>query len=144
MHTPHPFSLAYPLAAYPSSATYARAWAAVERVAAAWAPDYVVLQLGVDGLPRDPVGMYGAWGVQGAGSVPWVVEQVAKWDRPTVILGGGGYVNDNAARAWALATAAVVGKPLAAHDDIPDHEFWQEYAPAYTLEVPESKWRESA
>jgi len=138
--TPHPFSLSYPLAAFASTRTYSRAWESIEKIAQAWAPDYVVLQLGVDGLPRDPVGMYGAWGVQGPGSVPWVVGKVLGWDRPTVVLGGGGYVNDNAARAWALSTARIVGAQVEPGDTVPDHEFWSEYAPGYTLEVEESEF----
>jgi histone deacetylase 1/2/histone deacetylase 8 len=137
--TPHLFSLAYGLEAYAHAPTYARAWASIERIAAAWKPDYVVLQLGVDALPRDPVGMYGGWGVVGPGSVPWVVERVRAWARPTVVLGGGGYVSADAARAWALSTARLVGSPVGPEESVPDHGFWEEYAPGYTLEVPESE-----
>ncbi|KAL1411465.1 hypothetical protein Q8F55_002421 [Vanrija albida] len=134
--TPHPFSLSLPLAAYASSATYARLWASVERIKAAYRPHYVVLQLGVDGLPRDPVGRYGAWGVSGDGGVPALVGRVMAWGVPTAVLGGGGYDSANAARAWALATATLVGRDdLRPATDVPDHDGWEAYAPGYTLEV---------
>ncbi|TXT08966.1 hypothetical protein VHUM_02440 [Vanrija humicola] len=137
--TPHPFSLSLPVAAYASCGTYARLWACVERVRAAYRPHYVVLQLGVDGLPRDPVGMYGAWGVSGEGSSSWVVSKVMAWGVPTAVLGGGGYDSANAARAWALATAAVLRRDdVSPTTDVPDHEGFAAYAPGYTLEVEPS------
>lgn len=138
--TPHPFSLSLPLAAFAHSPTYARAWRCVEMIKDAWEPDYVVLQLGVDGLPGDRIGQWGAWSPHGVGGSTWVVEQVMGWDRPTAVLGGGGYEHANAARAWALATAAVLGREgVSAETDVPDHEYFREYAPSYTLEVPESE-----
>ncbi|WOO81128.1 Histone deacetylase 8 [Vanrija pseudolonga] len=137
--TPHPFSLSLGLGAYASCATYARLWGAVERIKAAFRPHYVVLQLGVDGLPRDPVGGYGAWGVSGEGSSTWVVERVKEWDLPTCVLGGGGYDTPNAARSWALATAVLVGRAdVREETDVPDHEGFEAYAPGYTLEVEPS------
>lgn len=108
-------------------------------VMAAWDPDYVVLQLGVDGLPGDPIGQYGAWGVSGEGSTTWVVSQVKSWARPTCLLGGGGYVHSNAARAWALATAEAVGRDLTPDTEVPDHDHIGEYSPSFTLEVVESE-----
>lgn len=137
--TPHPFSLSYPLAAYAGREVYERAWSRIERVASAWEPDYVVLQLGVDGLPRDPVGMYGAWSLSGPGSLPWIVQKVKNWGVKLCVLGGGGYVNANAARAWSLATAVLVGRDMKQEDDVPNHEYFDEYAPSYTLEVDESE-----
>jgi histone deacetylase 1/2/histone deacetylase 8 len=136
--TPHPFSLALPLAAFAHAPTYARAWACVEMIKAAWEPDYVVLQLGVDGLPGDRIGQWGAWSPHGVGGSTWVVERVKGWRAPTAVLGGGGYEHANAARAWALATAAIVGRGLPPDTDVPDHEHIEAYAPAFTLEVPES------
>lgn len=142
--TPHPFSLSLPLAAYAHSSSYARLWRCVERIRTAWDPDFVVLQLGVDGLPADPVGMYGAWGLRGEGSLPWVVKQVRGWGLPTAVLGGGGYVHPNAARAWALATGVLTGNELDPDTDVPDHEGMDAYAPSFTLDVPESEETEWA
>ena len=109
--TPHPFTLSLPLAAYPSAATYARVWTScVERIHDAYDPDYVVLQLGVDGLPGDPIGRYGAWGLEGEGGVKWCVERVKAWGKPLCVLGGGGYDHPNTARAWAAATSMLVSQ----------------------------------
>ena len=106
--TPHPFSLSLPLAAYAQPSTYARVWGSVEAVREAFNPDYVVLQLGVDGFPGDRVGQVGAWGVEGEGGMRWCVEKVMGWGRPLCVLGGGGYDHANTGRAWAVATASLV------------------------------------
>ena len=107
--TPHPFSLSIPLRAYPSGKTYAALWPSIERVKEAYDPDYVVLQLGVDGFQGDPVGKYGNWSTHGEGGALWVVERVKEWGRGLVVLGGGGYGDGRgAARAWAGATGVVV------------------------------------
>lgn len=115
--TPHPFTLSIPLHAYPGPSTYATIWSSVVRVKEAFDPDYVVLQLGVDGLPGDRVGQYGAWSVHGEGGVGWCVQQVKEWGVPLVVLGGGGYDSANAARAWAVATSVLVGLTPSAHGD---------------------------
>lgn len=139
--TPHPFSLSLPLAAFAHAPTYERALGCVEKIKEAWAPDYVVLQLGVDGLPGDHIGQWGAWSPHGVGGSTWVVQQVLGWGVPACVLGGGGYEHANAARAWALATAAIVGKEMGPETDVPDHEHIDAYAPSFTLEVPESESR---
>ena len=110
--TPNPFTLSIPLAAYPGPGTYAAIWRSIEEVKEAYEPDYVVLQLGVDGLPRDRVGQYGAWAVEGDGGVAWCIEKVKAWGLPLCVLGGGGYDNANAARAWAVSTSVLVGASL--------------------------------
>jgi histone deacetylase 1/2/histone deacetylase 8 len=112
----------------------------VEKILSAWDPDYVVLQLGVDGLPGDHVGQYGAWGVSGEGSTTWVVAKVKEWGRPTCVLGGGGYNHANAARAWALATAELVERDIYPDTEVPDQQHFEEYAPSFTLEVSESAY----
>jgi histone deacetylase 1/2/histone deacetylase 8 len=152
-NTPHPFTLSIPLAAYASPKTYKAIFPSVESVREAFQPDYVVLQLGADGLPRDPVGLYGRWGVEGDGGMLWCVEQVRRWGIPIVVLGGGGYDHPNTARAWARVTALVVsgsiaGRPtltvqlsqeLSGDTEVPHHEHFPEYAPSFTLEVSESE-----
>lgn len=137
--TPHPFSLSLPMAAFAHADKYVRAWANVQKIYDVWLPDYVVLQLGVDGLPGDNIGQYGAWSVSGDGSTTWIVEKVKAWGLPTCVLGGGGYDHANAAKAWALATAVLVGKHLEADEDVPDHEGFEAFAPGYTLQVEESE-----
>jgi acetoin utilization deacetylase AcuC-like enzyme len=107
-HTAHPFTLSIPLHAYPSAKTYHALWPNVQRIKEAFGPDYVVLQLGVDGLPGDRVGQYGAWSVVGKGGVAWCVDRVRDWGLPLCVLGGGGYDHPNTARAWATATSVLV------------------------------------
>lgn len=107
--SPHPFTLSLPLAAYPSAPTYARIWeSCIEPIKQAFDPDYVVLQLGVDGLSGDPIGRYGAWSIDGDGGVAWCVKKVRDWGVPTCVLGGGGYDHANTARAWAVSTSVLV------------------------------------
>ena len=107
-NTPHPFTLSLPLAAYASPDTYAKVWGNVENVRQAFDPDYVVVQLGVDGLEGDRVGQYGAWGIDGQGGIRWCIEKIKSWNIPCCVLGGGGYDHANAARAWAVATSVLV------------------------------------
>lgn len=137
--TPHPFNLSLGLAEHAGAATYARLWANVEKVYQAWGPDYVVLQLGVDGLPRDPIGQVGGWNTAGEGGIAWIVEQVLAWRVPVAVLGGGGYHHANAARAWATATSVLLGREMGPETDIPDaFEQVDAFAPGFTLEVEPS------
>ncbi|KAL7421968.1 hypothetical protein Q5752_003740 [Cryptotrichosporon argae] len=136
--TASPFSLSIPLRAYASPATYYAVWPSVERVRAAFDPDYVVLQLGADGLPADHIGRFGAWHTEREGGMRWCVQQVRAWGLPLCVMGGGGYDHANTARAWALVLSDLVDRPLDATMDVPDHEHYPHYAPSYTLEVAES------
>ena len=106
--TKHPFTLSIPLKAYPSPKTYADIWPNVQLVKEAFKPDYVVLQLGVDGLPRDRVGQFGAWAVEGQGGLRWCVQKIKDWGVPLCVTGGGGYDHPNTARAWTVATSVLV------------------------------------
>lgn len=109
--TPHPFTLSVPLAAYPSASTYRRVFDdCIEPIKQAFDPDYVVLQLGADGLPDDRIGQYGGWSVEGEGGMSWCVQRIKDWRVPLCVLGGGGYNHANTARAWAAATAVLVGR----------------------------------
>jgi histone deacetylase 1/2/histone deacetylase 8 len=111
--TPHPFTLSVPLSAYPSATTYERVYHdCVAPIQAAFQPDYVVLQLGADGLPGDPIGRWGAWTSSGPGGMTWYTEKVRTWGVPLCVLGGGGYDNANAARVWTAVTAQMVSKHM--------------------------------
>lgn len=107
--TPHPFSLSVPLKAYPGTSTYARVFkSCVGPIKDAFDPDFIVLQLGADGLPGDRVGQYGNWPIHGEGGMVWVVQEVKAWGVPSCVLGGGGYEHADTARAWAAVTGALV------------------------------------
>jgi histone deacetylase 1/2 len=133
-NTPNPFTLSIPLAAYPSSQTYERIYHdCVDPIRLAFKPDYVVLQLGADGLPGDPIGKWGAWSVDGPGGMAWYAKKVREWGVPMCVLGGGGYNNANAARAWTTVTSAMVSDGLGLADDRTDENCLTIYRTMTTL-----------
>ncbi|KAK4683692.1 hypothetical protein P7C73_g6540, partial [Tremellales sp. Uapishka_1] len=137
--TPHPFTLSLPLAAYPSIATYRRVMEeCIEPVCQAFDADYIVLQLGLDGLPRDPIGQYGNWNIDDEGGLKWCLRRIQTWNKKMLVLGGGGYDNANAARGWAAATAVLLGRDLSPETNIPPYEHFPAFAPSFTMEIPPS------
>jgi histone deacetylase 8 len=88
--TSDPFTLSIPLQAGASAVTFARIWAAVERVRTSFAPEYVIVQCGVDGLAGDPCTKWN-WCIdhQIEGSLGWCVERILQWNCGTLLLGGG-------------------------------------------------------
>jgi len=83
-----PFALSLPLLTGASCATFARVWRAVDRVLEAFAPDYVVMQCGVDGLAEDPVGAWN-WTLGGEGGLAWCIQRVLDLSAKVLLLGGG-------------------------------------------------------
>ncbi|KAL1742194.1 hypothetical protein HDZ31DRAFT_43766 [Schizophyllum fasciatum] len=157
---PHdPYTLSLPLHPGYNNATIARIWPSVERVRDAFAPDYVVLQCGVDALAGDKCGI-GGWSLGGAdededaegeekmnvdgrpqlapGSFGWCVDRVVnQWGVKTLLLGGG-YNHPNAARAYAYLTSIALNRPLPLGTQVPDHTFFPAYAQSFILDVPPS------
>lgn len=72
----------------------------------AWEPEMVVVQCGVDGLAGDPMAV---WNLSAAAYVR-AIQRVLGWNKPTLLLGGGGYRSENAARCWSLLTAVCLGR----------------------------------
>ncbi|RDB18669.1 Histone deacetylase 8 [Hypsizygus marmoreus] len=141
-----PYTLSLPLHAGASSTTLARAWGIVEEVKRAYAPDYVVLQCGADGLAGDTCAMWNL-DLEGMGECVravrgWVEGKEGTTEdgearvRGVLLLGGGGYNTPNVARAWASFTAIALGSPLPLDTPIPDHAGFPLYAPSFTLDVP--------
>ncbi|GAA5897949.1 hypothetical protein JCM8208_003199 [Rhodotorula glutinis] len=118
--------------------TLRRVWAScVERVREAFEPDAVVVQLGTDGLAGDPCK---EWNLS-LSALGFAVERVLSWNKPTLLLGGGGYHSPNAARAWAYLTSVALGRPLPLDTPIPPDLPSSTYAlfgPDWTLDVPEA------
>lgn len=83
---------------------------------------------GVDGLAYDPLA--GSWALTPAAYAA-AAAQAQAWGAPLLLLGGGGYNSPGAAAAWAGVLGALCGRQLA--DDIPEHEFFERYGPAFTL-----------
>jgi len=136
-----PFTLSLPLHAGASSATFMRVWKAIARIHTAFAPDYIVLQCGVDGLAGDPIGAWN-WSLGGEGGLVWFVRRVLDSSAKVLLLGGGGYSPVNTARAWALLTSVACGAPLALDTPIPTHAGFPMYAPSFTLDVPAGNVRD--
>ncbi|OXC68348.1 hypothetical protein AYX13_03051 [Cryptococcus neoformans] len=142
-NTGSPFSLSIPLSAYPSRQTYAKVFnQCILPIRDAWDPDYVILQLGTDGLPGDRVGQYGNWSVDGEGGIKWVVQRVKEWGKKVCVTGGGGYRHDNAARAWAEVMGVLLDRDFEEDTPIPHHDHFEQYAPSFTLQVPASHMRD--
>jgi histone deacetylase 8 len=93
-----PYTLSVPLGIGTSCVTMARIWrSVVEAVRSAFAPDFLVIQCGADGLAGDPCGVWN-WssGGEGDGSTPedgsmgWCVQQACSWGCKVLLTGGGG------------------------------------------------------
>lgn len=136
-----PFTLSLPLHAGASHTTFMRVWQAVDRILVTFAPDYIVLQCGVDGLAGDPIGAWN-WSLGGEGGLAWFVRRVLDYSAKVLLLGGGGYSPVNTARAWALLTSIACGAPLALDTPIPTHAAFPMYAPSFTLDVPAGNVRD--
>ncbi|KLO16512.1 histone deacetylase 8 [Schizopora paradoxa] len=132
-----PLSLSLPLQRGASASTYTRIWHIIEDVQGAFDPDFVIVQCGVDGLAGDPCGMFN-WSIDNReGDMAWCIDQVVnKWNRRTLLLGGGGYNSPNAARAWAHLTSVTRGRRIPEDTPVPDHSAFPLYSPSFTLDIP--------
>uniref|UniRef100_A0A1B0GEF2 Histone deacetylase n=1 Tax=Glossina morsitans morsitans TaxID=37546 RepID=A0A1B0GEF2_GLOMM len=96
-------------------------------------PEICVIQCGGDVIVGDPLG--------GSNLIPDdlinCVKHILDFQKPTLLLGGGGYNLQNSSRYWCLLTAAVCG--ITINDDIPAHNAdFLTYGPDYCLTI-ESK-----
>ncbi|XP_064458469.1 histone deacetylase 8-like [Ornithodoros turicata] len=101
----------------------------LDAVLSHYQPDVIVCQCGVDGLSGDPLG---AFNLTQSAFVECLQLLMSKCI-PLLVLGGGGYVPENAARCWTQLTATLVGKTL--EDDVPEHKFLLKYGPSYELKI---------
>ncbi|KAI3318485.1 hypothetical protein HD806DRAFT_511785 [Xylariaceae sp. AK1471] len=92
-------------------------------------PDAVVLQCGGDSLSGDRLGCFNL-SMEGHANC---VKYVKSFNRPTLVVGGGGYTMRNVARTWAFETGLLVD----AHMDrtLPFNEYYEYYGPDYELDV---------
>ncbi|UCF30690.1 MAG: acetoin utilization protein AcuC [bacterium] len=85
-------------------------------------PDIVVVQLGVDGMGRDPL----AHLMYTTASVEFFLKRVKElYGGPLTVLGGGGYEMDTVARTWTLAWSILTDQEVT--DTLPD-EYIEERA----------------
>ncbi|KAI1109742.1 hypothetical protein F5Y14DRAFT_431259 [Nemania sp. NC0429] len=104
----------------------------IESVMEFYNPDAVVLQCGGDSLSGDRLGCFNL-SMEGHANC---VKYVKSFNRPTLVVGGGGYTMRNVARTWAFETGLLVD----AHMDrtLPFNEYYEYYGPDYELDVRSS------
>lgn len=97
--------------------TWDEAWLGAFRevvppLARAFAPDFLVLEIGMDALSGDPLA--------GLSLTNNALAEVASWargfGRPVLATGGGGYHPENTARGWALCWSVLTGQDRAQDD----------------------------
>ncbi|KAJ2026667.1 Histone deacetylase 8, partial [Coemansia sp. S610] len=114
-----------------SDATFKRVFEpAASAAVETFEPGAVVVQCGCDGLAGDPHKIFNLT----AQALADAVQAVLAWKLPTLLLGGGGYNSANAARCWTRLTAVAAGEQdIAASEDIPEHAYLNDYAPAFDM-----------
>ena len=81
------------------------------------------------------------------------VSLILSWNIPTLILGGGGYKTQNAAKCWAAITALSLGRwnfdgerasQLSNETQVPESDArnWESYSPDFNLEIKEGNMRD--
>jgi histone deacetylase 1/2 len=78
-----------------------------------------------------PFPYYCTWILTGA-----CVEYVKSFNKPMLLLGGGGYTVRNVSRCWAFETSVAVGLQL--NDELPYNQYYEYYGPDFTLHIPAS------
>ena len=93
-------------------------------------PGAIVLQCGADSLTGDRLGCFNLT-LKGHARC---VQYVKSFNVPLLVLGGGGYTIRNVARCWAYETAVLLDQPDISND-IPFNDYYEYYAPDYTLHL---------
>ncbi|EPE24737.1 Arginase/deacetylase [Glarea lozoyensis ATCC 20868] len=95
-------------------------------------PEAIVLQCGGDSLSGDRLGCFNL-SMRGHANC---VQFVKSFNKPTLVLGGGGYTMRNVARTWAFETGVLVGQDMGPM--LPFNEYYEYYGPDYELDVRSS------
>ena len=101
----------------------------------------VCLAVGADGLADDPIVGRDGWALSTRGlssAVRSTCLLAKKLRLPLLVLGGGGYSDVNASRAFAACTVAACEGPREGvlarlPDRVPDHEHFPRYAPTFEI-----------
>ncbi|KAI0034943.1 hypothetical protein K488DRAFT_76952 [Vararia minispora EC-137] len=104
----------------------------VKQVMETYDPSAIVLQCGTDSLSGDKIGSFNL-SMRGHANC---VNFVKSFNKPLLLVGGGGYTMRNVSRAWAYETGLANGVELAA--DIPVNEYYEYFGPDYKLDVKAS------
>ncbi|KAF9291512.1 Histone deacetylase 8 [Mortierella alpina] len=101
----------------------------IEPLYTSYNPGAIVVQCGVDGMAGDPLGK---WNLS-THDYGDCIKRILAWEKPLLVLGGGGYNTPSASRCYAYLTSVILGREIS--DDIPEHEYFEDYEPAFTLHV---------
>ncbi|KAJ7597625.1 histone deacetylase complex, catalytic component RPD3 [Mycena floridula] len=104
----------------------------IRQVMESYDPSAVVLQCGTDSLSGDKLGCLNL-SMRGHANC---VKFVKSFNKPLLLLGGGGYTMRNVSRAWAYETGLAAGVELGA--EIPVNEYYEYFGPDYQLDVKAS------
>ncbi|KZT74858.1 histone deacetylase complex, catalytic component RPD3 [Daedalea quercina L-15889] len=95
-------------------------------------PGAIVLQCGTDSLSGDKLGCLNL-SMRGHASC---VKFVKSFNKPLLMVGGGGYTMRNVSRCWAYETGLAAGVELGS--EIPMNEYYEYFGPDYELDVKPS------
>ncbi|KAE9410758.1 histone deacetylase complex, catalytic component RPD3 [Gymnopus androsaceus JB14] len=104
----------------------------IQQVMESYDPSAIVLQCGTDSLSGDKLGCLNL-SMRGHANC---VKFVKSFNKPLLLLGGGGYTMRNVSRAWAFETGLAAGVELG--PDIPVNEYYEYFGPDYQLDVKSS------
>ncbi|KAG6381404.1 histone deacetylase complex, catalytic component RPD3 [Boletus reticuloceps] len=104
----------------------------IRQVMESYDPSAIVLQCGTDSLSGDKLGCLNL-SMRGHANC---VKFVKSFNKPLLLLGGGGYTMRNVSRAWAYETGLAAGVELG--PEIPVNEYYEYFGPDYELDVKAS------
>jgi len=102
----------------------------VQTIMDVYQPDAIVLQCGADSLSGDRLGCFNL-SSKGHGEC---VRYVSSFNKPLLVLGGGGYTIRNVARAWTYETSVLLKSDLV--DELPYNDYIEYYGPEFKLHIP--------
>ncbi|KAI5969874.1 hypothetical protein CANMA_001073 [Candida margitis] len=101
----------------------------ISKIVEWYQPSAIVLQCGGDSLSGDRLGCFNL-SMEGHANC---INFVKSLNIPLMVVGGGGYTMRNVARTWAYESGLLNNVKLPA--ELPYNEYYEYYAPNYTLEV---------
>ncbi|KAL4243085.1 Histone deacetylase [Abortiporus biennis] len=104
----------------------------IREVMQVYDPGAIVLQCGTDSLSGDKLGCLNL-SMRGHANC---VRFVKSFNKPLLMVGGGGYTMRNVSRCWAFETGLATGVELGA--EIPMNEYYEYFGPDYQLDVKSS------
>jgi len=110
----------------------------MQKVMEVFQPGALVLQCGADSLSGDRLGCFN---LSARGHAD-CVRHMLSYHLPTLVLGGGGYTVRNVARCWTYETAVVLDEELP--EELPWNDYYEYYAPDFSLHVAPSSTMENA